>query len=186
MEMKKLTLALTCALAGAVAAPAGAVTLSPTLCNSASDPVGCLFLNGNIANAGNVAAAQTVYNTAKNPDIALNLLFETGNAFPGVVTFDDATNTSGTWSLPGYVVDYLAVKAGNDFVLYKLAMPASSGTWSTNNLVNGQGIRKQLSHLTFFGVAAVPEPAVWAMMIGGLGLVGAASRRGRRASVTFA
>jgi hypothetical protein len=33
--------------------------------------------------------------------------------------------------------------------------------------------------------ATVPEPATWAMMIGGFGLVGAASRR-RRATVTFA
>jgi PEP-CTERM motif len=34
--------------------------------------------------------------------------------------------------------------------------------------------------------AAVPEPAAWAMMIGGFALVGAASRRRARASVTFA
>ena len=32
----------------------------------------------------------------------------------------------------------------------------------------------------------VPEPATWAMMIGGFGLVGAASRRRARANVTFA
>ena len=35
-------------------------------------------------------------------------------------------------------------------------------------------------------VAAIPEPATWAMMIGGFGLVGAASRRRARANVTFA
>lgn len=34
--------------------------------------------------------------------------------------------------------------------------------------------------------AAIPEPATWAMMIGGLGLVGAASRRRVRAFVTYA
>lgn len=34
--------------------------------------------------------------------------------------------------------------------------------------------------------AAVPEPATWAMMIGGFGLIGAASRRRGRASVSFA
>jgi hypothetical protein len=32
----------------------------------------------------------------------------------------------------------------------------------------------------------VPEPATWAMMIGGFGLIGAASRRRRAATVTFA
>lgn len=34
--------------------------------------------------------------------------------------------------------------------------------------------------------AAVPEPATWAMMIGGLGLVGFAARRRHRPAVTFA
>ena len=33
---------------------------------------------------------------------------------------------------------------------------------------------------------AVPEPAAWAMMIGGFGLVGAASRRRARTAVTYA
>jgi hypothetical protein len=35
-------------------------------------------------------------------------------------------------------------------------------------------------------INAVPEPATWAMMISGFGLVGAASRRRARTSVTFA
>lgn len=35
-------------------------------------------------------------------------------------------------------------------------------------------------------IPAVPEPASWAMMIGGLGLVGAAMRRKRKVSVRFA
>ena len=39
--------------------------------------------------------------------------------------------------------------------------------------------------LDAISVTAVPEPATWAMMIGGFGLIGAASRR-RRSSVVFA
>lgn len=35
-------------------------------------------------------------------------------------------------------------------------------------------------------VAAVPEPATWAMMIGGFGMIGAAARRRVRTSVSFA
>ena len=89
--------------------------------------------------------------------------------------------SSGTWSLAGYTVNYLAVKAGNNFVIYKLAAPGSSGTWSTVDLGN-----KDISHLEFFGsVAAVPEPASWAMLIAGLGIVGAAMRR-RKTAVSFA
>ena len=34
--------------------------------------------------------------------------------------------------------------------------------------------------------AAVPEPATWAMMIGGFGLIGAASRRAKRVRVAYA
>ena len=37
-----------------------------------------------------------------------------------------------------------------------------------------------------FGAAAVPEPASWAMMVGGFGLIGAAMRRRQRIVVSFA
>ncbi len=97
--------------------------------------------------------------------------------------------TAGTWSLPGYNVDYLAVKAGSNFILYKLAVPASSGTWSTAGLTNRHGNLLDLSHLSFFGsvAGAVPEPATWAMMIGGCGMVGGAMRRRRVSTkVSFA
>lgn len=55
---------------------------------------------------------------------------------------------------------------------------------------NGDGIRGlrqvRLGGLGDGGMAPIPEPATWAMMIGGFGLIGAASRRRRRTSVTFA
>ena len=35
-------------------------------------------------------------------------------------------------------------------------------------------------------IAAVPEPATWAMMIGGFGLIGAAARRRARATIAYA
>ena len=35
-------------------------------------------------------------------------------------------------------------------------------------------------------IAAVPEPATWAMMIGGFGVIGAAARRRRRVTAAFA
>jgi hypothetical protein len=36
------------------------------------------------------------------------------------------------------------------------------------------------------GPAAVPEPATWAMMLGGFGLIGAASRRRQQTRITYA
>ena len=59
------------------------------------------------------------------------------------------------------------------------------------------GANEQIAGVTFasggnsfevdrLAVAAIPEPATWAMMIGGFGLIGVASRRSRRPAVTFA
>ncbi|SNS32416.1 PEP-CTERM protein-sorting domain-containing protein [Sphingomonas laterariae] len=166
-----------------VAAPASAaVTIVNDKCVSVSDSAGCLF-NGNIA-AQFTAETQSVYNAARDPDISLTHLFKSddGQGFLGTITFDDASETSGTWSTNGFLVDYLAVKAGSQFVLYSIA-PASSGTWSTAGLVNGRGIKRELSHLSFFGSAvqaAVPEPTSWAMMIAGFGLIGAGMRSRRK------
>lgn len=43
-----------------------------------------------------------------------------------------------------------------------------------------------LSGLTFAPTGAVPEPATWAMMLGGFGLLGAAARRSSRAKTVLA
>jgi PEP-CTERM motif len=53
------------------------------------------------------------------------------------------------------------------------------------------GFNFALDNFTFDGTlipgpAGVPEPAVWALMIAGFGLVGAAARRRHRVSVTYA
>jgi hypothetical protein len=57
---------------------------------------------------------------------------------------------------------------------------------SVSFTVNGDGIQEVRQIRVGPAVAAVPEPATWAMMLGGFGLIGAASRRRVRTSVTFA
>jgi hypothetical protein len=168
----------------AATAPAQAITVIDGRCVSVSDPNGCAF-SGNIT-AGTALATQNAYNTYNNlqpsaqPDITLNWLFK--NDDPGrasVITED--LGTSGTWATPGFLIEYIAVKAGTEFVLYRFNAPTSSGSWSSANILNKNGRPQDMSHVSFFGTA-VPEPATWAMMIGGFGLIGAAARRRRRAA----
>jgi hypothetical protein len=58
---------------------------------------------------------------------------------------------------------------------------------SVSFTVNGDGIQdvRQI-RLDALGTVAVPEPATWAMMLGGFGLLGAAARRRSRTTVTYA
>lgn len=183
--MKKF-LAIALLGTAAIAAPASASTVVATNCVSVTDAAGCLF-SGNInnnPNAGNVNSyknAEAAYNLfndthpTANPDITLDLLGGTDSGFPG--SWTGAGTSSGTWNLAGYLVNFVAVKAANNFVLYQIA-PASSGTWDTFD-IPGNRNPPAVSHLMFFGTKAggVPEPAAWAMMLAGFGLVGSAMRR---------
>ena len=139
---------------------------------------------GNQSHADETEAAYNLYNDSNpsaNPDITLNFYSQTGAGFAG------NGQTSGTWST-NFFVEFLVVKASNEFVLYKLATPAKSGTWNTFNITNKKGVAQGLSHLAFLGSdgfdpggGAVPEPATWAMLLSGFGLVGFAARRRRAA-----
>ena len=169
-----------------IAAPAMASTVVTASCTSVTSSSGCLF-NGNInsnpnaSNANSYKNAEAAYNAARNPDITLTYISDTDdNNFSSFGSFTGAGTASGTWSLPGYVVNFIAVKASNQFVLYQIAgAGASSGSWNTSNIPFNNNPHA-ISHLVFFGsraVNGVPEPASWAMMLGGFGLLGAAMRR---------
>lgn len=172
------------ALAAAIPVTASAVTIIPGQCSSVADPAGCLY-SGNMGNQSDADAAESQYNALRDPDINLTLLTNSDDGdfvdF-GTISLSDSSQTSGTWSLPGYLVEFLGVKAGPEFILYQLTFPASSGSWSTAGLANGRGELRQLSHISFFGgtASAVPEPAAWMMLIGGFGLAGG-TLRSRRA-----
>lgn len=167
---------------------ANAALIVPSACSSVTSASGCLFIgniNGNtsVLNPNSYRNAELVYNVYNNfvpgarPNITLNYLFDTDTT-AGLIT--GAGSASGTWSTPGYVIDYMAVKAGNYFSLYKIA-DLSSGSWSTANIPYGRN-PKDVSHIVFFGsqaVAGVPEPATWGMMIAGVGMAGGALRRRR-------
>jgi hypothetical protein len=190
MKRSILLAAATAAIAfGAIPAAAmSAITVvGPATCINVADANGCLF-NGNMGNQTDAQETEDAYNLFNNtnpsadPDITLNFFAQTGDDFAG------AGQTSGTWS-NNFFSEFLAVKAGDFFVLYKLAAPAKSGTWNTFDIpLNTNGQPRGLSHLAFLGSdgfdpggGAVPEPATWAMLLSGFGLVGFAARRRRGA-----
>jgi hypothetical protein len=179
--MQSRVLLILAASVASVAIPCSAVTVVNGSCASISDAHGCLF-SGSITSAttADTNAKFNLYNDA-NPgagaNIALQYLFKSDDVgFAGMVS----NKTSGTWSLPGYHIRYVAVSAGSNFALYRLPGQFSSGVWSTTDIPHGANLR-EVRDVVFFG-AAVPEPASWAMIIAGFGLAGTAIRRQRRPS----
>lgn len=192
MTMKKYLAFGILAAAAAFAAPVSASTVIDGSCVSVGASDGCLF-DGNINSSGSgnnsYLVAQNAYNLynnthpSANPDIFLNVIASTNDAnFASFGSFTGGVGTSGTWTLSGYLVNFVAVKASNEFVLYELATPSSTGNWNTSDIPFGNNPHG-LSHLVFFGsrqVSAVPEPSTWGMMLLGFGAIGAAMRRRRR------
>jgi hypothetical protein len=191
----------------AAGASASTVMVVNGKCVSVTDPHGCLFngnINANTSGSSSYLLAQDAYNLYNNthpsaaPDITLTAIADTATP-GGPASITGAGGTSGTWSLDGYLADFIAVKAGSYFDLYELSAPASSGTWSTFDLLVGSGSYPALSRIVFFGSqvndqdnfhtdsfinAGVPEPATWAMMLAGFGLIGTFLRSRRIDTVT--
>lgn len=70
---------------------------------------------------------------------------------------------------------YVAVKQGNGFALFYDPNPITSGLINLTPLFPRN---PGLSHISFFGNnVAVPEPATWALLILGFGMVGGMLRR---------
>ncbi len=196
-KVKYLLMSGAVASASCIVNPATAATIVDGACISASDPSGCLF-NGNInssSNGGNsFLNAQNAYNLYNDthpsaaPDILLTVLASTDDGnFGSFGSFTGGGSGSGTWNLPAFLVDFVAVKASSQFVLYQLDSPASSGFWDTFD-IPFQNNPHDISHLVFFGteqMAAVPEPATWAFMIFGFGAIGGALRRQRSVKTTI-
>ncbi len=169
-------------------------------CASVLDADGCLF-NGNIGSPNSIAQAETAYNRMF-ADRPISLTFIAASDDRGFGDFGAVFNSSGkqlgsnggfsagSWSMPGWSVDYISVKAGDTSVLYHVG-GLSNGLWDTlSNPFHKNP--KDMSHISFFGskqnaggngVAVVPEPATWAMLIAGFGLVGLAMRRRRNSGI---
>ena len=163
------------------------VAIIPGSCDSLTDGdnLGCMF-SGNIdtSTSGNSSylLAQGAYNTAFDPDIMLTPLaeFDGSGTSSGIALTLNAALNGGTFTLaPGIDLLYYAVKSGNNFFIYQFTGTTS---FTTDGLQMGNNAEPPaLSHIIFFGDIAggVPEPATWAMLLLGLGMVGSSMRRRR-------
>jgi PEP-CTERM motif len=113
-----------------------------------------LFLPQNPTNVG--SGVQALFGLGTAP----TFISSPGNAGPGTFTATSPFN-------------YAAVHQGTAEIVFFFATPQTSITFGPNT--------PQLSGINFYrGVAAVPEPATWAMMLLGFAGLGFAFRHSRR------
>jgi hypothetical protein len=177
--------ALVFSMAMASAANATVTLVQPT-CNIYTN--GCLFTytqGGEFDDASLIVQAYNAIHAAAPPPEDLPNLTFLGKAEQGGSIAFSTSNGGNTWTfanLPWNVSYYMVKQASGQFILFGLN-PATNSFSATNTQIDPQGI----SHVSFFGGGgAVPEPATWAMMILGFGMVGMGLRLRRRPDTAIA
>lgn len=176
---KSMMVAAASAFGLAMAAGAAHATPSVSLVGTCNISVEYCLFDGNVAGDASSPLIDAAYNgQSPTPSPLLDLA---DLAFFGEA--DSGLPAHGGTYIADFLVSYFAVKAGDQFTLYKVSTPSTSFVWSTAGLVNKKGIEHDVSHIAFWGAepgtpgGGVPEPATWAMMIAGFGAVGAVLRR---------
>ena len=137
---------------------------------------------------GGGSASIFKYNNGGQTDTSSNYSSINGSEF--AITYVANTNTLSFIYSPGAndpSIHYVAVKQSDGFALFYDVNAITAGSFSLDTYFLGN---PGYSHITFFNGGAttpgpVPEPATWAMMIGGFALVGASMRR-RKSATSFA
>jgi hypothetical protein len=104
-----------------------------------------------------------------------------------VVANITGTGDTGTWSTT-QAAEYITIKAANGYALYYLgASGETSGSWTTNGLLNNGGQQPGVSHVDLWSVApsTVPEPKMTVLLAVALLLVLLVSRRLARRQTTI-
>jgi len=124
-----------------------------------------------------------------NADGLTGPLFATGTDESGAAAGTQIGASFGTWSQGGLSAPYgsLVGRLGGVYQLLgtNFSGPAwASGTlelfyWDSNNFDNSGRVTAHIA------TTAVPEPASWALMLGGFGMVGGALRSRRKLAVRF-
>jgi len=135
---------------------------------------------GNIMNnnAANVATQQTAL-----ASLGFNWDGNNFGSFEYLSPLNGATNIDFTQMLYGitFVGIHVGGKGGGQTTFYKFDAGAGLDAF-TLNLARSSGA---VLYSTGDPTPGVPEPASWAMMLGGFGLVGGALRSRRKAAVSF-
>ena len=131
-----------------------------------------------------------IFKYGEDGELAFSTLYPSITGTEFVIDYLANTNTLSfnyTPDLNDPSIHYVAVKQSGGFVLFYDENAITSGSFSLDTYFPG---KPNYSHITFFNGGAitpgpVPEPATWAMMIGGFALVGASMRR-RKTALRFA
>jgi hypothetical protein len=146
------------------------------------------YLNGYLSLDGDGNCCSDTFTLTINGADVLSLSYNLGgggnnviytNLLGATVTGGDPNGSGPDWN------------GGQAFVSVPLTLLAGSNTFDFNFSPTLQGAGDEawgISKLSLNGAApgAVPEPATWAMMLAGFGLMGAAMRRKHNVSVRFA
>ena len=203
--MKFRTLALASLPIAFAAVPAQAVTTFFTNFDSVSVPNGSYIIvptvEGWTATAGDGIEIQN--HAAGDPFSETNLVELDSNNNSAMSRSIDA----GTYTLtfqysarPNVAADSNGIDVlVNGVSIFNITGDGGSGThWMPQTVTFGVNATSTLTfaaigtsdslggYLDDIGLTGVPEPATWALMIGGFGLVGAAARRRARTAATYA
>jgi len=124
-----------------------------------------------------------------NADGLTGPLFATGTDESGAAAGTQIGASFGTWSQAGLSAPYGSLVGRLGGVYQLLGTNFSGPAWASGTLElfywdsnNGDNSGRVTAHIA---AAGVPEPASWALMLGGFGMVGGALRSRRRLAVRF-
>ncbi len=142
-----------------------------------------------------VVTLDQLYTIPASPDRTDILLYLFGSAFP-----DEDTGVQGTFTFFSGGVEVASYGYGsgtsNQLAAFAALSPPNNTALTFDSFTNDLTITKLAQSATLdranftysldTTIPAVPEPASWAMMIGGFGLIGAAMRGRKSVAVAFA
>jgi hypothetical protein len=166
----------------------GTITGVPTATDYSAGPAGANYSGNYLASIavptsyGNTILAQRYSVVTMQFSTAVNGVSFSYNNFAGS-QFQGSLNA---YNANGVLLQNFVLTGGNGWEVKTLTAAGISRIDVIGAAVGGSTLIFGIDQLNFTPVAtaAVPEPASWAMMIGGFGLVGGAMRRRRSARTT--